>query len=257
MAFRPVGSDDRAGEVAMKVAVLSDIHGNLEALEAVHQDLLQMAPEMVICLGDLVGYGPDPEGVVRRIRELGYVSIIGNHEEAMANKKARDWMNFQAKENNISTEALLSAESLHYCCALPKTLSIDKALFVHGCPPDSINAYLYMMADDKVVKTFTEDSRQLFFVGHTHELMLVYLRDGKVVREHLAEGVTMLAPEHKYLINCGSVGQPRDGDPRAKYLVWDSEAARLEVRAVAYDVETTAEKIVRRGFPKSYADRLR
>lgn len=252
-----VGAGARPGGVAMKVAVLSDIHGNLEALEAVRQDLLRIAPEKVICLGDLVGYGPDPEAVVTRVRAWGYGAIRGNHEAALASKQARDWMNFQAKENNIVTETLLSADSLQYCRELPLAMSIDDALFVHGFPPDSVNAYLYLMPDDKVVKTFAEDSRRFFFVGHTHELMLVYLQDGKVVREHLAEGVRMLSPEHKYLINCGSVGQPRDRDRRAKYLVWDSEAVCLEVRAVSYDVETTAEKIVRCGFPKSYADRLR
>lgn len=241
----------------MKIAVLSDIHGNMEALEAVHEDLEQIGPARVICLGDLVGYGPDPEAVVARVRKLGYVAVLGNHEAALVSERARSWMNFQARENSISTKALLSADSLRYCRQLPRTITIEQALFVHGCPPDSVISYLYMMPDEEVIKTFTEDSRQLFFVGHTHQLMLVSLQEGKVVREHLGEGVRMLSREQKYLVNCGSVGQPRDGDCRAKYLVWDREAWSLEVRAVSYDVETTAEKILSRGFPRSYADRLR
>lgn len=241
----------------MKIAVLSDIHGNMEALDAVCEDLKCTAADKVVCLGDLVGYGPDPEAVVSHVRQLGYDSILGNHEAAMASERARNWMNFQAKENNISTEALLSAENLRYCCQLPRTLTLEKALFVHGCPPDSVNAYLYMMPDEKVVKTFAECSAKLFFVGHTHELMLVFIQDGEVVREHLPEGVRHLSQDQKYLINCGSVGQPRDGDRRAKYLVWDSVAWSLEVRAVSYNVEVTAEKIIGRGFPTSFADRLR
>lgn len=243
--------------VTMQIAVLSDIHGNLEALEAVCAELRRLGPERVVCLGDLVGYGPDPEAVVTRIRKLGYVSILGNHEAALAGSRFLDMMNFQARENNISTKALLSADNLRYCRQLPRTITIDGALFVHGCPPDSVTAYLYLTPDERVVQTFADDPRQLFFVGHTHELKLVYLEDGRVVREPLGEGVRMLSREHKYLINCGSVGQPRDRDRRAKYLIWDSHAWNIEVRAVRYDVEMTAEKIVRRGFPKSFADRLR
>ncbi len=241
----------------MKVAVLSDIHGNLEALQAVQEDLQLVGPEQVICLGDLVGYGPDPEAVVNLVRELGYRSVLGNHEAALASKRARNWMNFQAKENNISTEALLSEDNLLFCCQLPKTIILSPALFVHGCPPDSVNTYLYMMGDKEVKKTFEESSLELFFVGHTHELRLVSMAEERVVREHLNVGIKVLEKGRQYLINCGSVGQPRDGDARAKYLVWDREGLTLEVRAVHYDVETTADKIIARGFPRGYADRLR
>jgi predicted phosphodiesterase len=241
----------------MKVAVLSDIHGNLEALQAVQNDLQQVEPEQVICLGDLVGYGPDPEEVVNLVREFGYQSILGNHEAALASKRARNWMNFQAKENNISTEALLSEDNLLFCCHLPKTITLSPALFVHGSPPDSVNTYLYMMDDKDIQKTFADSSLELFFVGHTHELMLVSMEEDKVIREHLHVGIKILEKGRQYLINCGSVGQPRDGDTRAKYLVWDREESTLEVRAVYYDVETTAGKIISRGFPRSYADRLR
>ena len=103
----------------MRVAVLSDVHGNLEALEAVLADLLQTGAETVVCLGDLVGYGPDPEAVVTRIRQLGYPAVLGNHEAALAARKERERMNFQAKENNISTANLLSPDNFRYCCELP------------------------------------------------------------------------------------------------------------------------------------------
>ena len=100
----------------MKVAVLADIHGNLEALLAVSADLQQRGAERVICLGDSIGYGPDPEKVVRRVQDLGCTSILGNHELALDDLAARRWMNFQAADNNIATAALLSAESRNYCC---------------------------------------------------------------------------------------------------------------------------------------------
>lgn len=241
----------------MKIAVLSDIHGNIEALEAVIADLRTTGVTTVVCLGDLVGYGPDPEAVVTLVRRMGCQAILGNHEAALAQRKERDRMNFQAKENNVSTANLLSAANQHYCSELPRCLSLESALFVHGCPPDSVNTYLYMLPDEEVIRLFAEDPHQLFFVGHTHELMLVWQQDGTVVRQRPTAGTQVLQPDRKYLINCGSVGQPRDGDRRSKYLLWDSEASCLEVRAVDYDVEKTAEKIVRLGFPRTFADRLR
>lgn len=241
----------------MRTAVLSDVHGNLEALEAVVADLDRVGADRVICLGDLVGYGPDPEAVVTWVRQLGCLCIRGNHEAALAARKERERMNFQAKENNISTANLLSPDNFLYCCELPRTLDFGDALFVHGCPPDSVNTYMYMLSDADVCRIFAEDPHTLFFVGHTHELALIHQEGGEVIRNRLAVGVYHLAAGCKYLINCGSVGQPRDHDRRSKYLVWDSNTAELEVRAVEYDVESTAKKIEERGFPQSFAERLR
>lgn len=241
----------------MKVAVLSDIHGNLEALEAVLVDMQGEMVDQVICLGDLVGYGPDPEAVVARVRRRGYACICGNHEAALAAGGERQRMNFQARENNIATAGLLSEDNWRYCCDLPRTLVIGEAMFVHGVPPDSVNRYVYMLEDDEVRRIFAEDSHKLFFVGHTHELMLIFERNGRVIRDRLGVGQFRLEPQRKYLINCGSVGQPRDSDRRSKYLIWDNAVHSLEVRAVEYDVETTVEKIVARGFPRAFAERLR
>ncbi len=241
----------------MRIAVLSDIHGNLEALNAVARDLGTCIVDEVICLGDLVGYGPDPEGVVLKVIQLGYTAILGNHEAALASKRARDWLNFQAKENNISTEGLLSEDCLNYCCELPTSVRRGEAVFVHGAPPDSVTIYLYMMKQQHIEKVLANSSDKLFFVGHTHQLKLVSLVDGEVIREKLVPGIQLLDRDRRYFVNCGSVGQPRDGDNRAKYLIWDSDAWSLEVRAVAYDIESTAKKIVSRGFPQAYADRLR
>ncbi len=241
----------------MNIAVLSDIHGNLEALDAVARDLDRCEVDEVICLGDLVGYGPDPEAVVRRVMELGYTAVLGNHEAALASERARNWMNFQAKENSISTEALLSKECCAYCCELPAFVRRNDAIFVHGAPPDSVTTYLYMLKPQQIEKIFNNNPEKLFFVGHTHQLKLVSMSGDDVVREKLLPGITMLDRNVKYLVNCGSVGQPRDLDNRAKYLIWDSEVWSLDVRAVQYDIESTAKKIVLRGFPQAYADRLR
>lgn len=242
----------------MKIAVFSDIHGNLEALEAATEDVAGMAADMVVCLGDLIGYGPDPEAVVSRVARLGFVSVLGNHEEALVSRRARQWMNFQARENSVATELLLSADCRRYCSGLPRLYRAENALFVHGAPPDSVTTYLYNLKKPDVEKIFAENSERIFFVGHTHELQVISLEDKDLIREKPVVGKRVnLRQDKKYLVNCGSVGQPRDGDSRAKYILWDSDRWTVDVRAVRYDIETTAEKILARGFPRAYADRLR
>lgn len=241
----------------MLIAVLSDIHGNLEALEAVISDLEVQNPDEVVCLGDLVGYGPDPEAVVRRVIDHGFSAVLGNHETALFSKRDRDWMNFQAKENNEQTELLLSKKSLEYCKEMPRYLTIGKECFVHGCPPDSVLKYLHMMTESEIQKGLGHSSQDRIFVGHTHKLALVWLDGQKVVREKLGEGRKILDKGKKYIINAGSVGQPRDGNNKAKYLLWDTQSLTLEVRALTYEVSVTEQKILQRGFPEAYAIRLR
>ena len=240
----------------MKVAVLSDIHGNLEALEAVNADLLEQGVDSVVCLGDNIGYGPDPEETVRRIRQLGYLSILGNHEFALLDQRARKWLNFQAEENNILTARLLSEENLTYCFTLPKYLTFQDAYFVHGFPPHSVFRYLNRQSDEKLSTLLATAPYSLLFLGHTHKLQLVCREEDKLIRRPLGRECLLLRAQEKYIINAGSVGQPRDGDNCAKYLLWDVTAAHLEVRFVAYDYQTTMRKIQERGFPVAYAERL-
>lgn len=240
----------------MKIAVLADIHANLEALEAVLADLEGRAVDKVVSLGDLIGYGPDPEAVVVRIMELGAVALLGNHEAALISQRDRNWLNFQAKDNNIATEALLSAAGLKYCRSLPRSAVIEGALFVHGYPPDSVLKYLFMQSEDDIFKMLAQQPERRIFVGHTHDLKLITVGGDQIARESLPEGCLQLQAERRYLVNAGSVGQPRDGTSKAKYVIWDSTEDTLEVRAIAYPASLTAEKIIARGFPQAYGTRL-
>jgi len=241
----------------VKIAVLSDIHGNLEAFEAVRADLERQGADRVICLGDNVGYGPDPEDVVQRIQQLSYESILGNHEFALMDHRGRKWFNFQAQENNIATQELLSQKTRAYCSGLPTFLEFDNAHFVHGYPPASVFRYLNRQSDERIASLFAGASASLYFLGHTHTLQLVTGQKGDIRRRHLGQEKIVLKPGEKYIINGGSVGQPRDDDYRAKYLLWDRDARELEVRFVHYDNELTMKKIRERGFPEIYAMRLR
>ncbi len=240
----------------MKIAVVADIHGNLEALTAVLADLQQQGAGRIICLGDSVGYGPDPDAVVSRLRQMHAVSVLGNHEFALMDERARRWLNFQAAENNAATEKLLSAANKEYCCTLPPFLVVADAHLVHAYPPDSVFRYLNRQSDTKIADLFAATRPRLFFVGHTHRLMLVTGQKGLITRRALKEETVALEMDKKYIVNCGSVGQPRDEDNRAKYLLWDMAAEQLVMRFVAYDHRVTMQKIKERGFPEVYAMRL-
>ncbi len=241
----------------MKIAVLSDIHGNLEAFRAVVASIEVRRPDRVVCLGDMVGYGPEPEEVVQLFRDLQYDCILGNHELAMLEKIERRRLNFQARENNIRTEKLLSKGSLKYCRGLSPSFSIHNAHFVHGFPPDSVHKYAYNLSDKTLLELFESSNFSHYFVGHTHKLNMV-TQDGDVlVRSALKEGKISFVPDQKYLITVGSVGQPREEDNRAKYVVWDSDEKTLEVVYVSYDIESTIRKIKARGFPEAYGIRLK
>lgn len=240
----------------MKIAILADIHGNLEALKAVVNDMKQFRLDCMVSLGDNVGYGPEPDGVVDLLRETGVESTLGNHEFALCDKRARNWLNFQAAENNEQTKALLSAENLDYSCKLPLFIEKVGGYFVHGFPKDSVFRYLTRQNDERIFALFKEYAASIFFVGHTHDLLLVYENSGAIVRKPLGPGVHQLDPRQKYIISSGSVGQPRDGDHSAKYIIWDSELGEIEVRFVPYDIQKTVAQIAKRGFPKVYGLRL-
>ncbi|PHR25202.1 MAG: metallophosphoesterase [Desulfotalea sp.] len=240
----------------MIFAILADVHGNFEALEAVSEDVRQFAVDRVVCLGDNVGYGPEPDEVVTFIRRHGYDSVLGNHEFALCDPRARRWLNFQAAENNQITKGLLSKENLEFSCKLPLTLEFEGGYFVHAFPRESVFRYLSKQNDARIVQLFRAYSSSVFFVGHTHALQLVFEEDAAIVRRELKKETLVLEPHKKYIVNCGSVGQPRDGDRSAKYVLWDTVAASIEVRFVAYDAQKTMEKIRKCGFPQAYALRL-
>lgn len=238
----------------MRVAILSDIHGNIEALDAVWLDMVPMQVERVVCLGDVVGYGPNPEEAVASVRERGVLCCMGNHELGIVNASERAWFNDTAKKGLGLTASLLSEDSLRYMASLPRFLSLAGARFVHGFPPDSATTYLFHVEDEEVAAWFGR-GEALTFVGHTHELGLISWNGAEVVRRDLVRERFVLDGS-PCIVNAGSVGQPRDGNNNAKYLIWNTQTGLVEVRFVPYDIERTVAKIRARGFPEYYATRL-
>jgi len=240
----------------MRLAVISDIHGNFEAFKEVLADIQKARVDRIVCLGDNVGYGPEPEAVVNRMGELDWPCVKGNHELALENETVLGWFNFLAQESLVKTKKMLSDESLAYGRSLPANLVVEGCLCVHGCPPDSILTYIIELGEKELVRVFQDMEQEICFVGHTHMLGLIRF-DGRQVFSSPLSGETGLDRDCRYIVNVGAVGQPRDGlNNRAKYVIYDTSAGRLEVRFVPYDIAVTAGKIIKLGLPEFHARRL-
>jgi predicted phosphodiesterase len=240
----------------MKVAVISDIHGNIEALREILADIERAGADTIVSLGDNIGYGPDPEEVSRLIRSDNIPSVMGNHELGIARPEFLKWFNESARRSLMLTAELISEETRKWLRGLPASLVFQGGLLVHGFPPDSITKYLFEASDPDLELIFAQMDQRVCFVGHTHTLELIAFEDGLIVHSSPGQEKIGLSRQGKYILNAGSVGQPRDGNNNAKYVLWDTEENSLEIRFVPYDIATTAEKIIRLGFPRINATRL-
>jgi len=238
----------------MLIAVLADIHGNLEALRAVWADMAPHSVDEIVSLGDMVGYGPDPDEVLTELRGRKVRCCLGNHELGIVSARERSWFNPTARKGLDLTRDLISDENRAYIATLPRFLQVAGARFVHGFPPDNVTTYLFLVDDLRLAAWFGSGEGRTF-VGHTHELAHVVWNGAEVERRELRRGSVALC-NGPCIVNAGSVGQPRDGDNTAKYLLWDTEQDTVEVRFVPYDIARTAARILERGFPEYYATRL-
>ncbi|MFW6106122.1 MAG: metallophosphoesterase family protein [Desulfovermiculus sp.] len=239
----------------MSLAIISDIHGNLEAFRQVLKDISRQNVEGCFFLGDAISYGPQPDSCVRLLQEENIPCILGNHELALIRSEAKACFNHSTREHFAQTEALLSEHSREFISTWPVTRQEHEMLLVHGCPPDSVTRYLFELNEQELSQVMRDMNTKTAFVGHTHELRLVQSNGLDLLQENIFQGTYPLSAE-KALINVGSVGQPRDGDNRAKYVLWDPVRRWIEVRCVPYDIKKTAQKILDLGFPRFYADRL-
>jgi predicted phosphodiesterase len=240
----------------MKLAIISDVHGNLEALRAVWADLSACEAEEVYSLGDAVGYGPDPEEVLAFLRHQGVRSVLGNHELGLVDPVYMDWFNPQARKALKRTKQLLSTESLDYLATLPPVLVAHGLRMVHGLPPQSVTTYLFEVSNGRLATEMAALEEHVCFVGHTHELVLVRIAGGDVKHLALGRDRETLDADMDWVVNIGSVGQPRDGDYSAKYALYDTASHELQIRYVAYDPTETKRKIRERGLGEVYALRL-
>ena len=240
----------------MRLAVISDIHGNWDAFQAVLNDMDTAVIDAVVCLGDNIGYGPEPNEVIDALRQRKIPSVLGNHEMAVLQPERLSWFNPTARQSLSLTIERLSESSRRYISRMQTFLVAHQCRFVHGFPPDSATTYYFELAEASTSKVFDMYPEQICFIGHTHDLVRLAYRKDKLELEPLARGHLVLEPDTRHIINAGSVGQPRDGENSAKYLIWDSGAQELHVRFVAYDIAATVKKIIDAGLPEIHARRL-
>jgi diadenosine tetraphosphatase ApaH/serine/threonine PP2A family protein phosphatase len=243
----------------MRHLVLTDIHANLEALESCLADAAGRRYDDVLVLGDVVGYGADPNAVVERVRGLNAKALVrGNHDKVSCGLELADGFNAVARAAAYWTTEALSAENRQWVMALPRgPLAIDGEVEIcHGSPIDE-DEYIFGPAEARMA--LMASIRPLCLFGHTHYPAIFHGTNGVIEAARVVSGVEpamVLVPGTKYLINPGAVGQPRDGDPRAAYAIVDTGAATVEMIRVSYPIAAAQEKIRRAGLPEPLADRL-
>ena len=232
----------------MRVALLSDIHSNLEALEAVLGAM--PAVDRILVLGDIVGYGPDPNAVIARLRSVNARGVRGNHDQAMFQPSMLAEFNPHAAAAARWTASALTPQSRGYLGALPAHGRIGRHRLVHGSPRKPY-IWEYILDELQALEILVELGRRWCFFGHTH-LPRIFTEEGEQIPD-LAEWIA-LPPSA--LINPGSVGQPRDGNPQASFAVADLDGEKVQFYRVPYDIPTTQAKIREAGLPEIEALRL-
>ena len=234
------------------------MHSNLEALTAVLADAAAVGAEAVLCLGDVVGYGADPAACVDRVGELAVAAVAGNHEHGALGLTSLEWFNPLAKAAVLWTRDRLDEDHGRYLGALPLSRTFEEATLVHASPRHP-EEWDYLLSAEDGFAVFGEFQTRLCFVGHSHRPDVWSLgSSGPEYTGYRASpsSTVKLEDGRRYLINVGSVGQPRDRDSRASYAVWDRDERTITIRRVEYDHRRAAAKILAAGLPRRLADRL-
>lgn len=242
----------------MRYAVISDIHSNLEALESFLDEASSLGIDKTVCLGDIVGYNANPNECIELVRRHNFACVMGNHDSRAAGLEEPTDFNFQAAVAVHWTRGVLTAENREFLRRLPRTLTVNKSfLAFHGWVNDTDQYILGANSAEenfRLLKVF-KDPVNLCFFGHTHVPITYVQTNGTVAAS--AEDDLKVKKAARYLINPGGLGQPRDRDPRAAFLIYDTKKSEVSFRRIWYDVQRTADKIIAAGLPERLAERLR
>jgi len=236
----------------MRIALFGDIHANLEALETVLADAEQRGCTSFVCVGDVVGYNADPVACLERIRQAGWPVVKGNHDEDASGSHSLETMNPVAATALQWTRDQLNDEQKDWLRKLRMVRQVENFTVVHSTL-DQPQSWNYVTNKFDAMSNFSYQFTNLCFHGHTH-VPRIFSRGTRV--KELEGDTVVLEPDQKYFINTGSVGQPRDGDWRACYAMYEVETSTISFHRLEYDIKTTQEKIRSAGLPEMLAERL-
>lgn len=239
----------------MRYAVISDIHGNAEALRAVLDDIESRDIDVVLCLGDIVGYYPDPELCVELVRQYAAYSVAGNHDYAAIGRIDTNNFTCYAFEAMEWTKKMLSEESKKYLSLLPMSVKMDGMLFTHSSPASPASfIYIFPNSEKAILEAFSSMVHHINFIGHAHWPFIMTQEDLQIIR--CQEKNIEIYSDGYYLINVGSVGQPRNFDHSSSYAVFDTDLSLISLIAVEYDYTVTQRKVLENNLPPFLAERL-
>lgn len=240
----------------MRYAFISDIHANLEALEAVFDDIDTQNVDQTICLGDIVGYGANPNECVDLVKNRCPVILLGNHDAAAIEMLSTQHFNVHAKLAIEWTTRTLRRDIRNFLSGLPLKSTVDEMTLVHATPYDP-NMWYYITSLEEAAFNFQFFDTQICLVGHTHIPIIIVLDNQKELYVHQGSGIRLGDNEGaRLLINAGSVGQPRDRDPRSCYAVYDTVTTEFFYRRISYNIEKTQQKMKKIKMPEFLVSRL-
>lgn len=237
----------------MIIALFSDIHSNLEALTSVLKEFKSIVPDKYVLIGDIAGYAANPKECIEIVKSINPITVSGNHDFAMAGLYGMEYFNDNAKCSINWTKGILTDEEKNYLGSMPLLYEDKNFTAVHGSlnSPEEFN-YIFYYTDAK--ETFRLMKNDICFVAHTHRPEI--FSEGGNAPAYSGNKKIKLDKNKKYIINIGSIGQPRDGDPRASYALFDTKNYTIEIRRVEYNIIETQRKILASGLPKILATRL-
>lgn len=237
----------------MRYALISDIHSNLEALNVVLKEIEAEKVDRILCLGDLVGYGPEPNECIEKVRGITDLVLAGNHDYAPVGKVNVFSFNYYARMAIEWTAQELAETFVDYLSNLPLKETVEDFVVVHATPKNPAD-WDYIMTLEDAIENFNYFQNQICFVGHSHIPLILIQMNGRCWVNRVAE--VNIEKNKRYIINIGSVGQPRDSNPKSCYGIFDTEKMIFQLKRIPYNVKITQEKMRRAGLPEYLIDRL-
>ncbi len=238
----------------MRYAIFSDIHSNLEAFEVVISALRKESIDRYFCAGDIVGYAANPLECIQKLKTIASVTVAGNHDWASVNLFPVEYFNLAARQAIVWTTLVLKNEDKEFLSSLKPVYHNEDLTLVHGTlnEPETFNYLVDLLA---IESTFSVLKNNICFVGHSH-IPAIFSQDPKGNIFLSKEKKIQISPANKFIVNVGSIGQPRDGNPEAAYCIYDTKTKWVEIKRVAYNTGLARKKIISAGLPVFLGERL-